>query len=100
MRLGGAAGRLVELSERQRRAQAPAARALLLRDGERGLEGFLGRRGVCGIALQQQFAAKKMGKGEVTTIFDLTRESQGFFDARKRTFCAQRLRLESASNPV
>ena len=41
VRFGGAAGRLVELRERQRRAQTPTARALLLCDGEGGLEGFL-----------------------------------------------------------
>ena len=44
--VGGTAGRLVELGERERRAQAEAACALFLRDRDRGLEGFFGRRGV------------------------------------------------------
>ena len=55
---GGAAGRLVEFGERQRRAQFEAARALLLRDGDGGLERFFRGRGVGGIALQQHFAAQ------------------------------------------
>ena len=45
------AGRLVELRERQRRAQTPTARALLLCDGEGGLEGFLRRWGIDGSRL-------------------------------------------------
>ena len=60
MGVGGAAGRLVELGERERRAQFEAARALLLRDGDGGLEGFLRRRGVRRVALQQHFAAHPM----------------------------------------
>ena len=57
---GGAAGRLVELGERQRREQREAARALPLRDGDGGLEGVFGWRGVGGIALEQDFAARAM----------------------------------------
>ena len=66
---GGAAGRLIELGERQRRAQAPTARALLLRDGDGGLEGFFRGGGIGGIALEQDFAAQAMGEGEIATIF-------------------------------
>ena len=40
--IGGAAGRLVELGERQGGAQLVAARALLLRDGEGGAESVFG----------------------------------------------------------
>ena len=58
--VGGAAGRLVELGERERRAQFEAARALLLRDGDGGQEGFFRGRGVGGVALQQDFAARPM----------------------------------------
>ena len=58
--VGGAAGRLVELGERQRRAQFEAARALLLRDGDGGQEGFFRGRGVGGVALEQDFAARPM----------------------------------------
>ena len=82
MSFGGAGGRLVKLGERQSRAQAPTARALLLRDLERGLEGFLRGGGIGWIALQQEFAAQKMRKGEVATVFDLWCERQGFIDAR------------------
>ena len=58
--VGGAAGRLVELGERERRAQFEAARALLLRDGDGGPERFFRGRGVGRIALQQHFAARAM----------------------------------------
>jgi hypothetical protein len=37
-----ATARLVELGQRQQRAQSPAAGVLLFRDGEGGLEGYLG----------------------------------------------------------
>ena len=56
----GAAGRLVELGERVRRAQSPSARALFFCYGEGGLEGFLGWGGICGIALEQDFAAHEI----------------------------------------
>jgi hypothetical protein len=46
VRLSGTAGRLAELGERKRRAEAPTARALLLRDLERSLEGFLRQGGI------------------------------------------------------
>ena len=58
--VGGAGGRLVELGERERRAQFEAARALLLRDGDGGQECFLRGRRVGGVALQQHFAARPM----------------------------------------
>ena len=58
--LDGAAGRLIELGERQRRAQFEAARALLLRDGDGGQESFFRGRGIGGVALQQDFAARPM----------------------------------------
>ena len=43
MSVDGTAGRLVELGERERGAQFEAARGLLLRDGDGGLEGFFRR---------------------------------------------------------
>ena len=49
MGVEGAAGRLVELGERKRRAEAEGARALLVRDGDRGSESLLGGRGVAGV---------------------------------------------------
>ena len=54
----GAASRLVELGEGKRGEQLIATSALLLCDGDGGLEGFFGRRGVGEIALQQDFAAE------------------------------------------
>ena len=58
--LDRAAGRLVELGERECGAQFEAARSLLLRDGDGGQESLFRRRGVDGIAHQQHFAARPM----------------------------------------
>ncbi len=55
MGLDGAVGRLVELRQRERRAQFEAARALLLRDGDGGQEGLFCRRGIGGVALAAGF---------------------------------------------
>ena len=60
MGVGGAGGRLVELRERKRRAQFEAARALLLCDGDGGQERFFRGRGIGGVVLQQDFAARAM----------------------------------------
>ena len=46
--VGGAAGRLIELRQRQRRAQFKTARPLLLRDRDGGQEGFFRGRGLAG----------------------------------------------------
>ena len=61
MGVGGAIGRLIELRQRERRAQLVAPRLLLLRNGDGGEERFLGRRRVRRIALEQDFAADAMG---------------------------------------
>ena len=55
--LGAATGRLIELRERVRGAQTPAAGALPLRDGNGGSEGVFGWSGVSGMAPEQEFAA-------------------------------------------
>ncbi len=60
MGVGGARGRLIELRQRQRRAQFEAARGLLLCDRDGGQEGLFRGRGVGGVALQQNFAARPM----------------------------------------
>ncbi len=60
VRLGGAAGRLIELGELQRRLQPEAARGLSLRDGDGGLEGFLRWHRVSGITLEQDFASRAL----------------------------------------
>jgi hypothetical protein len=61
--VSGAAGRLAELGEPKRRAQFEAARPLLTRDGDGGLEGFFCQRRLGGIAFGQQFAADAMQFG-------------------------------------
>ena len=55
--VGAAVGRAVKLRERQRGAQFEAARLLMLGDGDRGLQGLLGRRGIRGVPLQQNLGA-------------------------------------------
>ena len=75
MGVGGAGGRLVELGERKRGAQFEAARALLLRDGDGGQEGFFRRRGVGGVALEQDFAARPMQFGFERAIANAVRTS-------------------------
>ena len=74
--VGGAGGRLVKLGEHERRAQAPTARALLLCDGEGGLERFLRAGLIAGIELEQDFAAQEMCEREIATIFNLAREDR------------------------
>ena len=81
---GGAGGRLIELGERKRRAQFEAARALLLRDGERGQEGFFCRRGVGGVALQQDFAADAMQFGVECAMTGPLGRRQRFVEEGKR----------------
>ena len=81
--VGGAAGRLVEFRERERRAQFEAARALLLRDSDRGLERFLCGRGVGGIAFQQNFAANAMQFGVECAMSGPFRCRQRFVEDRE-----------------
>ena len=57
---GGAAGRLIEVGERERRAQFETAGALLLRDGDGGQEGVFRGRRIGGVALEEDFAARPM----------------------------------------
>ena len=54
---------MIELREREHGAQAEAARPLLARDGDGGLEGFLSRCGVGGTAPEQHFAANAVQLG-------------------------------------
>ena len=58
--VAGAGGRLIELRERKGRSEFEAACSLLLRHGDGGVERFLRRCWVGGIALQQHFAASAM----------------------------------------
>ena len=80
--VGGAAGRLVELGERQRGAQFEAARALLLRDSDGGQEGVFRGRGVGGVALQQHFAARPMQFRFERAIADAIGRRQRFVEDR------------------
>ena len=81
--VGGAAGRLVELGERKRGAQFEAARALLLRDRDGGQEGFFRRRGVGGVALEQDFAARPMQFRFERAIAGAVGRRQRFVEDRK-----------------
>ena len=60
MGVGGAAGRLIKLRQRERRAQFETPRLLLLRNRDGGEQGFLDRHGVRRIALPQNVAADAM----------------------------------------
>src|ERR1700674_789808 len=88
MRLGGAAGRMIELGERKGREQLEAARALLLRDGDGGPERLLGRLRASRVALQKDFAAQAMEERELRTLPELMRESQRLVNASQRPFRA------------
>jgi hypothetical protein len=70
VRFDGAARRLVELGECKRRAQTPATRALLSRDGDGALESFFGGGRTWRTTLEQELTTKKMGERQVTTIRD------------------------------
>ena len=57
VRIGVAIGRAIKLRQRQRGAQFEAARFLRLRNGDRGPQRLLGRRGIGRVALQQDLGA-------------------------------------------
>ena len=78
--VGGAGGRLVELGERQRRAQFEAARALLLRDSDGGQESVFRRRGIGGVALEQEFTARPMQFRFERAIASAVGRRQGFVE--------------------
>jgi hypothetical protein len=82
VRLGGAAGRLIEPGERQRRAQAEALRSLLLCDGDGSQEGFFRRSWVGGVALQQGFASRPMQFRFERAIAGAVRRRQRFVNNR------------------
>ena len=58
MGVGWAAGRLIELGERERGLKARTTRTLLGGDGDRGPEGCFDGSGIDRVAFQQNFAAK------------------------------------------
>jgi hypothetical protein len=60
VRLRVTAGAAIELGHRQRRAQTPAPRALLLGDRDGGQERFFRRRGIGRVAFPQEFASRAM----------------------------------------
>ena len=63
MGFGGAGGRLVDLGERERGKQFEAARALLFRDGDGGLDASSAGAGLAGSRLSSDFAADAMQFG-------------------------------------
>ena len=84
--VGGAAGRLVQFRQLQRRLQAEAARALLARNGDGGEEGLLGGRGVVGTDLQQDVAANAMQEGVGPAFSRLDRERERCVDPARGAF--------------
>ena len=67
---------------------------MLLRDGDGGLEGFLGGLRASRVALQKDFAAQAMEERELRTLPELMRESQRLVNASQRPFRAKGLCLE------
>ena len=82
MCVGGAVCALIKLRQRQRRLQLKTPRLLLLRNGDGSEEGFLGRRRVRRIALEQNLAADAMQKGVAPSFSSLGGEGQRFVDLR------------------
>ena len=90
----GAAGRSIESGERERGAQLEALGLLLLRDGDGGEEGFLGWRGIRGIAPQKDLPADAMSlrfEGSLSGAFDFGERS---IDRSDRGIDLAGLRLE------
>ena len=69
---------MIELRQRQRRAQLEAARFLLLRDGDGGEEGGFGGGGVGGVLFEEDFAANAVEFGVEPMLSGLARERQRF----------------------
>ena len=82
MRFGGAAGRVIELGERKRRAQFEAASLLRLRDGDGGEEGLFGGGWVFGVLFEQDFAACAADFGVVPTVSRTLGYGDSFIDDR------------------
>ena len=81
---GGAAGRLVELGERERGEQLVASRGLLFRDGDRRSICVFGGGDVRGGAFEQNVAAKAVQEGEGGKVRGFIRADQCFIDACDR----------------
>jgi hypothetical protein len=76
----GAARRLVEPRQRQRRAQFETARTLLLRDRDSGQKRFLGSRRVGRVTLRQHLAADAMQLGVELAISDVLARRKRFVE--------------------
>lgn len=100
MSFGGASCRLIELGEREGGKQLVAARALLLRDGKGGLEGFLRWGGVGGIAAEQDLAAQAMEVRVGVALPRLLRGRQSLVDQRQSGVRTPRRGLELGEQPV
>ena len=100
MGVGGAAGRLIKLRQRQRRAQLETPRLLLLRDGDSGEECFLGRRRVRRIALQQNLAADAVQESVALVFSRLAREHQCFVDPAQGFLGALPVGFELGEQPL
>ena len=94
--LRGSRGRLVEFRKRECRDQFVAAGLLLLRDSDRGPMGFFGRRGIVGIALQQDVAAKAMQEEVGVALPSLFRDRQPRTDTGE---CAVEIPVAASISP-
>ena len=99
MRFGGAGGRLVELGERKGGEQLAAPRALVLRDGDGGLEGFFPGREIDGVTLQQDVAAQTMKVRVAEMLCRLGGDRQPLVDEREAASGPRVIASSSASNP-
>ena len=84
MGVGDAIGRLIELRQRERRAQLEALCLLMLRNSDGGQERFLGRRLVSRIGLQEDFAADAVALRRESTLPAALDLGDGVIDGDER----------------
>src|SRR5215472_16514936 len=78
--------RVIELRQRERRAQLETPCLLLLRDGDCSEERILGRGGVRRIALEQNLAAQAMQESVRPVLSRLMREPEPLVNSRQGLF--------------
>jgi hypothetical protein len=95
---------LIQFGERERSAQFEASGSLLLRDSDGGQEGFFCRSGACGVAHQQDFAARPMQFGFKCAVAGAVGRRQRFVEdgdgAARIARPGFRLRLHDLQQPV
>src|SRR5215831_5872859 len=78
---------MIELRQRECRAQLETPRLLLLRDGDCGEERILGGCRIYRIALEQNLAAEAMQESVAPVLSCLTCEGAGFVDPGPGPLC-------------